>query len=92
MTAQFIFLPAVSESSSFSVLANTGCNFNCSYANIGKVLMYISLMANDEHFFHVFIGHSYINGEMFFAYFLIELFSILLFKLRTFEVQKYYYS
>ena len=54
--------------------------------------MYISLMANDEHFFHVFIGHSYINGEMFFAYFLIELFSILLFKLRTFEIQKYYYS
>lgn len=56
------------------------------------VLIYISLMVNDEHFFHVLIGCSYIYGEMSFANFSIELFSILLFKLRAFEVQKYYYS
>lgn len=52
-----------------------------------KGLIHISLMASDE-YFHVFIGHSSVCGEMFFACFLIKSFSILLFKLRTFEVQK----
>lgn len=47
----YILASSVGDLQFLCVLVNTGCNFNCSYANIWRVLIHIFLMASDEYFF-----------------------------------------